>query len=366
MDWGTLIFNYGRHEVRNFLVGSALSWFDRYHIDGLRVDAVASMLYLDYSRNAGEWVPNQYGGRENIEAIAFMRQCNDLVHQYHPGALMIAEESTAFGGITKPTEEWGLGFDLKWNMGWMHDTLSYFANQPIHRQYHHNELTFGMLYQYSENFSLVFSHDEVVHGKSSMIIKMGAGGDMSQKAADLRCLYALMWAWPGKKTLFMGSEFGQSSEWRYDQSLEWHLLQYIDHRGIQQLIKDLNLWLNGNPALSQLDHDPAGFQWINGGDTQQSVLTFLRLGKTPEQTVAIACNFTPVPRHPYRLGVPYAGHWQEVLNTNAACYGGSDHGNFGGVSTDPEAWDGREHSIGIHLPGHTVCFFKFTGGEASS
>ncbi len=361
MDWGTLIFNYGRHEVRNFLVGSALCWFDRYHIDGLRVDAVASMLYLDYSRKEGEWIPNQYGGRENIEAIEFLRQANDVVHQYFPGGLMIAEESTAFGGVTKPTSERGLGFDLKWNMGWMHDTIQYMKKGPIHRKYHHNDMTFGMLYQYSENFVLVFSHDEVVHGKGSLIVRMAAGNEMSAKARDLRCLFGWMWAWPGKKCLFMGGEFGQSDEWRYDESIHWHLLQYVDHSGIQLLIKDLNRWLKKNPSLGKFDNDPKGFEWINGGDVDQSVFSFLRTGENPKEFFAVVGNFTPVPRDAYRFGVPFEGHWQEVINTNAQCYGGSGHGNYGGVTSDPETWDGREHSLEVNLPGLTMMIFQYVG-----
>jgi len=360
-DWGTLIFNYGRHEVRNFLIGSALSWFERFHIDGLRVDAVASMLYLDYSREEGQWIPNEYGGRENIEAIEFLRATNDLVHKYYPGSMMIAEESTSFGGVTKPTKDFGLGFDFKWNMGWMHDTLEYFSKDPIHRKYHHNELTFGMLYQYSENFINVFSHDEVVHGKSSMILKMGAGFEMGKKAADLRSLYALMWWWPGKNTLFMGSEFGQSSEWRYDASLEWHLLQYADHEGIQHLIRDLNHLYVKYPSLAKMDANGDGFRWINGGDTENSVLSFLRLGKTPIETFAVVGNFTPVHRSSYRVGVPHHGFWQEIMNSNASCYGGDGTGNGGGTATEQQPWDGQEYSLNLCLPGHSVTVFKFTG-----
>ncbi len=360
-DWGTLIFNYGRHEVRNFLIGSALCWFDRFHIDGLRVDAVASMLYLDYSRKHGEWIPNKFGGRENLEAIEFLRQVNDLVHQYYPGALMIAEESTAFGGVTKPTKEWGLGFDLKWNMGWMHDTLQYMKQDPIHRKYHHNELTFGMLYQFSERFTLVFSHDEVVHGKASMVVKMGCGHDIRQKARDLRCLYALMWAWPGKKTLFMGCEFGQGDEWRYDQSIQWHLLQYPEHRGTQLLVRDLNHWLQQNPGLMRHEMQPQGFEWINGGDYEQSVLSFVRYGEEEAETTVFIANFTPVTRDVYRFGVPHRGRWKEVLNSNATCYDGEGFGNFGEVITDDQPWDGRAQSLAICLPGLSALFFRYQG-----
>ncbi|WOO40354.1 1,4-alpha-glucan branching protein GlgB [Rubellicoccus peritrichatus] len=360
-DWGTLIFNYERHEVRSFLINSALAWFDHYHIDGMRVDAVASMLYLDYSREEGEWIPNQYGGRENIGALEFLRQVNDLVHEYYPGALMIAEESTAFGGVTKPTSEYGLGFDFKWNMGWMHDSLEFFEKEPIHRKYHHNSLTFGMLYQYSENFIQVFSHDEVVHGKGSMMLKMGGGWDMKEKAQDLRGLYGFMWAWPGKNCLFMGSEFGQSSEWRYDGSLDWHLLQYQDHEGIQNLICDLNRWYQNNPALGQYDHDPKGFQWINGGDVDNSVLSFIRCGDTPQDTYLVVSNFTPVVRQAYLVGVPYGGYWKEQINTNADCYGGEGSGNGGGLVASNESRDGRPHSLELLLPGLSTFIFKYEG-----
>ncbi|GHB89799.1 1,4-alpha-glucan branching enzyme GlgB [Cerasicoccus arenae] len=362
MDWGTLIFNYSRHEVRNFLISSALAWCDKFHIDGLRVDAVASMLYLDYSREEGEWIPNEYGGRENIGAIDFLRQVNDLVHQYHPGAIMLAEESTSFGGVTKPTKEWGLGFDLKWNMGWMHDTLQYLSHEPVHRKFHHSELTFGMLYQNSERFITVFSHDEVVHGKGSMITKMGAGYEMSKKAADLRCLYTWMWLWPGKKCLFMGCEFGQSSEWRYDGSLQWDLLQYMDHQGVQLLVRDLNGIYHHYESLARHDHDPKGFEWINAdGYWENSISSFLRLGEKPTDTFAVVANFTPVHREEFRVGVPFSGHWKEVINSNANVYGGEGSGNGGGAKTDPGEWDGREQSIPITLPGHSVMVFKYEG-----
>lgn len=360
-DWGTLIFNFGRHEVRSFLINSALAWFDRFHIDGLRVDAVASMLYLDYSRKEGEWIPNQYGGRENIEALEFLRQANDLVHEYYPGSLMIAEESTAFGGVTKPTSEYGLGFDFKWNMGWMHDSLEYFQKEPIHRKYHHNDVTFGMLYQYSENFIEVFSHDEVVHGKGSMIQKMGGGWSMDDKARDLRGLYAWMWAWPGKKCLFMGCEFGQSSEWRYDGSLDWHLLQYPNHEGVQKLVADLNHWYRTYPSLGRFDQDVNGFQWINGGDTENSVLSFIRCGDNPQDTFLVVANFTPVTRERYLVGVPYGGYWKELLNTNADCYGGEGSGNGGGLVALNEERDGRPHALNLLLPGLSTFIFKYEG-----
>jgi len=356
-DWGTLIFNYGRHEVRAFLIASALSWFDRYHIDGLRVDAVASMLYLDYSREEGQWVPNQYGGRENIEAIEFLRSVNDLVHEYYPGAVTIAEESTAFGGVSHPTSENGLGFDFKWNMGWMHDTLSYFSKDPIHRKYHQNELTFGMLYNFSEHFVLTFSHDEVVHGKNSMLMKMGMW-HIPEKAANLRALYGLMWAWPGKKTLFMGCEFGQSSEWKYDGSLNWELTEYIDHYGIRDLVKDLNKLYLSEPSLPETDHRPESFQWINCDDSENSVLSFVRLAEQKSGTFLIIGNFTPISRSGYRIGAPYEGFWKECINTNAAEYGGTGEGNNGGVTSEPTPWDGRPHSITVDLPPLSVTFFR--------
>ncbi|MFU8848005.1 MAG: 1,4-alpha-glucan branching protein GlgB [Opitutales bacterium] len=348
-DWGTLIFNYGRDEVRGFLIASALAWMERYHIDGLRVDAVASMLYLDYSREEGQWIPNKYGGRENLEAIDFISKTNDLVHKLYPGALMIAEESTAFPGVTKPTEEGGLGFDLKWNMGWMHDTLQYFSKDPIYRKYEHDQLSFGMLYQYSEDFTQVFSHDEVVHGKGSMIMKM-PGEPMSNKAHQLRLLYALMWFWPGKKTLFMGSDFGQSSEWKYNASLDWHLLEYLDHRGIQLLVRDLNTIYCSMPDIAELDNDPSGFEWINCTDGDNSVLSFIRKSTKGENTIVAVGNFTPVRREGYRVGVPNAGYWKEILNTNAKEYGGLGYGNSGGVEAEAIEWDGRPYSIQLDLP----------------
>ncbi|MGF1483679.1 MAG: 1,4-alpha-glucan branching protein GlgB [Opitutales bacterium] len=358
-DWGTLIPNYGRHEVRGFLIGSALSWFERFHIDGLRVDAVASMLYLDYSRKDGEWIPNQYGGRENIEALEFLRSANDLVHQYYPGAMMIAEESTSFGGVTKPTREYGLGFDYKWNMGWMHDTLEYFKKDPIHRQFHHNQITFGMLYQYSENFITVFSHDEVVHGKGSMILKMGSW-HMWEKARTLRALYALMWGWPGKKCLFMGCDFGQSSEWRYDAPLDWDLLQYIDHEGIRRTVRDLNHWYCGNPALAFSDTHGDAFSWINCNDGENSTLSFLRYSEDRSQAFLVVGNFTPVARPLFRVGVPYGGFWKESINTNASEYGGSGEGNCGGLVAEEYPWDDQPYSLNILLPGLTTLIFHWS------
>ena len=359
-DWGTLIPNFGRHEVRAFLIASALSWMDRYHIDGLRVDAVASMIYLDYSRNEGEWIPNKYGGRENLEAIEFLRQTNQLVHNYFPGTVMIAEESTAFGGVSKPVEEGGVGFDFKWNMGWMHDTLQYFEKDSIYRKYHQNNLTFGMIYQYSENFVQCFSHDEVVHGKGSMLIKMGAD-TISQKSQHLRSLYALMWGWPGKKTLFMGCDFGQSDEWSYDHSLAWHLLQYKDHSGIQDLVRDLNKLYCEEPALSFGDTDPAGFEWVTASDSDSSVIAFLRKSPRPEDTILVVGHYTPINRYGYTIGVPYPGYWKELINSNATCYGGDGTGNLGGIESDPIAWDGHHHSLKLTLPANSTSIFKFSG-----
>lgn len=359
-DWGTLIPNYGRLEVRAFLIASALSWLDRYHIDGFRVDAVASMLYLDYSRKEGEWIPNRYGGRENIEAIEFLQATNQLVRQYYPGTLMIAEESTAFGGISKPVEEGGIGFDFKWNMGWMHDTLQYFQKDPIHRKYHQNNLTFGMIYQYSEAFMQCFSHDEVVHGKGSMLMKMGAG-TISEKAHNLRALYTLMWAWPGKKTLFMGSDFGQSEEWSYDNSLSWHLLQYKDHSGIQNLVRDLNHLYREEAALVLGDTDPRGFEWVSAGDADSSVIAFIRKGRRVEETLLVVGHYTPITRYGYTIGVPYGGFWKEVLNSSSAWYGGDGVGNLGGVVADPLAWDSHGYSVKLTLPGLNTTIFKYQG-----
>lgn len=359
-DWQTLIFNYGRNEVCGFLVASALAWIERYHIDGLRVDAVASMLYLDYSREEGEWIPNQYGGRENLEAIDFLRYTNDRIHERHPGTLMIAEESTAFPGVTKPTSEGGLGFDLKWNMGWMHDTLEFLQKDPIHRKYHHHKLSFGMLYQYSENFTQVFSHDEIVHGKQSMLLKM-PGEPISNKAHQLRLLYGLMWMWPGKKTLFMGSDFGQSAEWDYTKSLDWHLLQYLDHKGIRMVVRDLNKIYQSIPGLAEGDNYHTGFEWINCNDANNSILTFLRKNKKPTDDLATVANFTPVLREGFRVGVPHPGFWKEILNTDAKEYGGLGFGNNGGVHAEPIEWDGRPYSIKINVPPHSTGVFRFQG-----
>ena len=359
-DWGTLIFNYGRNEVRGFLIASALAWCERYHIDGLRVDAVASMLYLDYSREDGEWIPNQYGGRENLEAIDFLRQTNRLIHEYYPGTLMIAEESTAFPGVTKPTHEGGLGFDIKWNMGWMHDTLEYFKKDPLFRKYDHHQLSFGMLYQYTENFTQVFSHDEIVHGKSSMLLKM-PGEPISNKAHQLRLLYGLMWLWPGKKTLFMGSDFGQSAEWNHNKSLDWHLLQYRDHEGIQMVVRDLNKIYREVPGIAAGDNHVEAFEWINCTDAENSILTFLRKGTTQADDLVAVGSFTPVLREGFRVGVPHDGFWQEILNTDAKEYGGLGFGNGGGVRSEPIEWDGRPHSIKLQLPPQSMSVFRFQG-----
>jgi 1,4-alpha-glucan branching enzyme len=353
-DWGTLIFNYGRHEVRGFLVGSALSWLERFHVDGLRVDAVASMLYLDYSRKDGEWIPNRHGGRENIEAIEFLRQVNALVHLYHPGVAMIAEESTSFPGVTKEVSAGGLGFDLKWNMGWMHDCLGYFRQDPLFRKFHHDKLTFGMLYQWSEAFVQSFSHDEVVHGKGSLIGKM-SGGDDATKAANLRCLLALQWTWPGKKTLFMGCEFGQFAEWKYDASLDWHLLQYPLHAGVQRLVADLNRLYVGEAELAENELRPESFEWLVTDDGAQSVVAFERRARG--RAWVVAGNFTPVERT-YRLGVPWPGRWQEAINTASRHYAGQGLGNLGGVHAEAIPCQGRPYSIEVRLPGLAVVVFR--------
>jgi 1,4-alpha-glucan branching enzyme len=359
MDWGTLIFNYGRNEVRCFLVANALAWCDRFHLDGLRVDAVASMLYLDYSRKEGEWIPNKYGGRENLEAIAFLRSVNDLVHEYYPGVLTIAEESTSFAGVSKPTAEGGLGFDFKWNMGWMHDTLRYFAKEPIVRRYHQNDLTFGMLYQYAENFITVFSHDEVVHGKASLLFKMGAW-HIPEKAANLRALYAHMWAWPGKKLLFMGSEFAQSGEWRHDASLDWHLCQYMDHEGVRLLVRDLNKLYASEPALSTTDLNPRGFRWLACNDADANVIAYLRCDPDERNLFALVGHFgAGTTREAYRIGVPRRGFWREVINTNSEYYGGTSLGNDGGRMTEDIASDGFAQSLKVTLPPLTTVLFKW-------
>jgi len=359
-DWGTLIFNYGRSEVKCFLVASALSWLDRYHIDGLRVDAVASMLYLDYSRKEGEWVPNKEGGNENLEAIAFLKETNQLARDLYPGTLMIAEESTSFPGVTKPVEENGLGFHLKWNMGWMHDNLAYFSLDPIHRKHHNNALTFGMLYQYAENFITPFSHDEVTHGKGSLLMKMGAGS-ISDKARALRALYGHMWGYPGKKLLFMGGEFGQSGEWNYDASLQWELNQYKDHSGLSLLVGDLNRLYREEAALSQTDFDPEGFRWVACWDADASVIGYLRTSSDGRSKILAIGHFTPVLRKPYRMGLPEPGFWREILNTNSAYYGGDNTGNGPGVQSKDYPYDGFDQSGVFVLPANTTMFYKWEG-----
>ncbi len=355
-DWGTLIFNFGRNEVRNFLLANAISWLDRYHIDGLRVDAVASMLYLDYSRKEGEWIPNRFGGRENLEAIDFLRQVNSVVHERFPGVLTIAEESTAWPGVSKPAGEGGLGFDLKWNMGWMHDTLRYFSKEPVHRKWHHNDLTFGMLYQYAERFILVYSHDEVTHGKASMLLKMAAG-TIAEKARQLRALYGFMWGWPGKKLLFMGGEFGQSAEWAHDRSLDWHLLEYLDHEGIRRLVRDLNRVYARETALHAHEFESANFRWINASDADASVISFVRIDPANGARVVVVGNYTPIRRDGYRLGFPGGGEWAEVVNTDSAFYGGSNAGNAGVVVAEAIPCDGFEHSAVLTLPPMGTLFF---------
>jgi 1,4-alpha-glucan branching enzyme len=346
-DWGTLVFNFGRNEVRNFLISNALYWIEEFHLDGLRVDAVASMLYLDYSREEGEWVPNEFGGRENLDAIEFLKQLNTVVHGEHPGVLMIAEESTAWPGVTRPVYLGGLGFGFKWNMGWMHDTLLYFSKEPIFRRFHHNQLTFSMMYAFSENFALPLSHDEVVHGKGSLINKMP--GDKWQRLANLRSLFAYMWAHPGKKLLFMGGEFAQEREWDHDQSLDWHLLEDAGHDGMRRLIADLNRVYTSNPSLWELDTSPEGFRWIDANDADNNVISFYRVGADGGILVCI-CNLSPVPRTGFRVGLPVAGSYSEVINTDAASYGGNNLGNMGIVEAVPESWHGLDHSALLTLP----------------
>jgi 1,4-alpha-glucan branching enzyme len=345
-DWGTLIYNYGRNEVRNFLLSNALFWLKEFHIDGLRVDAVASMLYLDYSREDGDWLPNQYGGNENIEAIYFLRQFNELCHGQCPGALVIAEESTAWPQVTRPTWVGGLGFTMKWNMGWMHDTLNYISQDPIHRQYHHNQLTFGMMYAFTENFMLPFSHDEVVHGKGSMIGKMP--GDDWQKMANLRLLYTYMFTYPGSKLLFMGSEFAQWSEWSNHRSLDWHLLDNAPHRGIHDTVKDLNHLYRNRSELYERSFEWNGFEWLDCHDSTQSIVSYIR--KSDTGFVIVLLNFTPVPRHAYRVGVPVAGHYKELFNSDSSFYGGSNLGNAEGLHSQDIPWMNHPYSIEITLP----------------
>jgi 1,4-alpha-glucan branching enzyme len=347
-DWGTLIFNYGRHEVRNFLITNALFWLESFHVDGLRVDAVASMLYLDYSREPGEWLPNRYGGRENLEAIDFLRELNALTHDQAPGSLMIAEESTAFPAVSRPTWVGGLGFTFKWNMGWMHDILTYVGKDPVYRRWEHQHLTFSMLYAWNENFVLPFSHDEVVHGKGAMLSKMP--GDAWQKAATLRALYAFMYVHPGKKLMFMGSEFGQWREWNHDASLDWHLLGEGLHAGLQRFVVDLNRIYREEPALHQVDFDPLGFEWIDCHDHESSVISLIRRGSDPGDWVAAVLNWTPITREAYRVGVPEPGYYAELLNSDASLYGGGNVGNQGGLETEPVPAHGHPQSLTLTLP----------------
>jgi 1,4-alpha-glucan branching enzyme len=347
-DWGTKIFNYGRNEVRSFLISNAVYWVEQFHIDGLRVDAVASMLYLDYSREAGQWVPNQYGGRENLEAISFLQRMNEVVHTECPGVLTVAEESTAWPQVTRPPYMGGLGFSLKWNMGWMHDTLEYVSKAPIHRRWHHNDLTFSLLYAFHENFVLPLSHDEVVHGKASMLGKVP--GDGWQKFATLRLLYAYMWAHPGKKLLFQGLDFGQGDEWTEAHSVDWHLLQYPLQSGLQRCVSDILRTYRANPALYEVDFDWQGFQWLESHDNENSVFAFLRRGRSPGDVLVVVCNFTPVPRTDYRVGVPTGGPWHEILNTDASLYAGGNIGNGGQVWAQDEAWAGQPHSLCLTIP----------------
>ncbi|HEV2967821.1 MAG TPA: 1,4-alpha-glucan branching protein GlgB [Candidatus Dormibacteraeota bacterium] len=355
-DWGSSIFNYGRNEVRGFLLSSALCWLDRYHADGLRVDAVASMLYLDYSRKAGEWIPNKFGGNENLEAVDFLRRFNIEVYKEQPAVQTIAEESTSFPLVSRPTYLGGLGFGMKWDMGWMHDTLYYMSEEPIHRKFHQNNLTFRLLYAFGENFMLPLSHDEVVHGKGSLLSKMP--GDDWQKFANLRLLFAYMYAQPGKKLMFMGDEFGQWREWDHDQSLDWHLLDQPMHSAMRLWVGDLNRILREEKALHELDFDPAGFSWIDVTDADQSIVSLIRRGRSAQDILVGAFNFTPVPRHNYQIGVPQAGRWLELLNSDAPLYGGSGQGNLGGVEAVPISAHGHRHSLTLTLPPLGALFLK--------
>jgi 1,4-alpha-glucan branching enzyme len=358
-DWGTLVFNYGRNEVQNFLIANALFWMDKYHIDGLRVDAVASMLYLDYSRQPGEWIPNVFGGRENLEAIALLRRLNEVLHVRHPGALTIAEESTSWPAVSRPTYVGGLGFDLKWNMGWMNDVLKYMSFDPIHRQHHHSELTFSMLYAFHENFILPLSHDEVVHGKGALLEKMP--GDDWQKFANLRLLFGYMYGHPGKKLLFMGCELAQRNEFWEGAALDWSLESSPPHRGVQRLVADLNHLHQREGALHQIDFEWSGFEWIEPNDSAASVLSYLRRGTDPQDIIVAVCNFTPVMRESYRVGVPRPGFYREILNTDSTYYGGSDVGNSGGVQAEPVPWNDRPYSLNLRLPPLAAVYFKPQG-----
>jgi len=358
-DWNSYIFNYGRNEVRSFLISSALFWLENYHIDGLRVDAVASMLYLDYSREGGDWIPNEFGGRENIEAINFLRRLNEAVYGEHPDVQTFAEESTAWPMVSRPTHLGGLGFGIKWNMGWMHDTLKYFSKDPIFRKYSHNQLTFSIWYAFSENFVLPLSHDEVVHGKGSLLGKMP--GDEWQRFANLRLMYGYMFGHPGKKLLFMGAEFAQVKEWAHEESLEWHVLQYGFHSGIKKWVSDLNAFYRSTPALHEIDFDNDGFEWIDFHDWEDSVICYIRKGRTTKDTVLVVCNLTPVYRTGYRVGVPSEGFWKEALNSDAAEYGGSGKGNLGGVEAERVRAHKREFSLNLTLAPLSTMFFLHNG-----
>jgi len=355
-EWNSYIFNYSRNEVRNFLISNAMFWLEKYHIDGLRVDAVASMLYLDYSRSEGEWIPNKYGGREDLDAIFFMKRLNEAVYNAHPDVQTIAEESTAWPMVSRPTHLGGLGFGMKWNMGWMHDTLKYMSKEPIFRKYHHEQLTFSIWYAFSENFTLPLSHDEVVHGKGALIGKMP--GDEWQRNANLRLMFGYMYGHPGKKLLFMGGEFAQWKEWNHDESLEWHGLEYPSHQGVQRCVRDLNHLYRNEPALHELDFSADGFEWIDFHDWEESTLSFIRRGRNTNDIILVVCNFTPALRYDYRVGVPKGGFWRELLNSDAEIYGGSGKGNAGGLHADHVPVQGRDFSISLTLPPLGILFFK--------
>jgi 1,4-alpha-glucan branching enzyme len=357
-EWNSFVFNYGKPGVANFLVSNALFWLDRYHVDGLRFDAVAAMLYLDYAKKSGQWLPNEYGGRENLEAIALIRRVNEVVHDEYPDVVTFAEESTAWPMVSRPTNVGGLGFDYKWDLGWMHDTLSYLSEPPADRKDHHNRLTFRPLYAYSENFVLPLSHDEVVYGKGSLLHKMP--GDSWQKFANLRLLFGYMFATPGKKLMFMGDEFGQWREWDHDGSLDWHLLDEPTHRALRRWVRDLNTTYRAERALHELDCHPDGFAWVDCNDVAQSVVSLLRKSRSPDDLILVVCNFTPTPRHNYRVGVPRSGTWEEILNGDATIYGGSGQGNIGGLKTSPVAWHGHHQSLNLTLPPLAMVALKKT------
>ncbi|MDX6469657.1 MAG: 1,4-alpha-glucan branching enzyme, partial [Gaiellaceae bacterium] len=347
-DWGTLIFNLGRSEVKNFLLANALYWVNEHHADGIRVDAVASMLYLDYSRKAGEWVPNEFGGREDLDAVEFLKEMNIALYAHEPGVISAAEESTAWPGVSKPTYVGGLGFGFKWNMGWMHDTLTYFQKDPVYRRFHHHTLTFSLMYAFRENFILPLSHDEVVHGKRSLLDKMP--GDHWQKFANLRSLYAYMWAHPGKKLLFMGGELAEWEEWNHDGSLHWNLLEHAEHEGVQALVRDLNRTYRATPALWEVDFDAAGFRWLEANDAANNVVAFARIGDDDQKPLVCVLNLSPVPRYEYRVGMPVCCAWREALNTDAAHYGGSGVGNLGSVEAEAVPWHDQPFSAPVTLP----------------